>query len=169
MSMVDSVTTADKEIVGGNLNQGVKNPYLEMTDFGWQIDPVGLRISMIDMYDRYQIPLMIVENGIGNYDTLTEDGKVHDPYRISYFKEHLKQVGYAIQDGVACLGYTSWGCIDLISVSTSQMSKCYGFIYVDLDDYNQGSLKRYKKDSFDWYQEAIASNGASLYNRTGRA
>ncbi|MEQ9764532.1 glycoside hydrolase family 1 protein [Streptococcus sp. ZJ151] len=163
MSLVDSINKADKEIVGGNLNQGVKNPYLEMTDFGWQIDPVGLKISMIDMYDRYQIPLMIVENGIGNYDTLTEDGKVHDPYRIEYFKEHLKQVGYAIADGVECLGYTSWGCIDLVSASTSQMSKRYGFVYVDLDDYNKGSLKRYKKDSFDWYKQVIETNGASLY------
>ncbi|MGT2785861.1 glycoside hydrolase family 1 protein [Streptococcus merionis] len=163
MSMVDSHEKANKEIVGGNLNQGVRNPYLDMTDFGWQIDPLGLKISMIDMYDRYQIPLMIVENGIGNFDTLTEDGKVHDSYRIEYFKQHLQQVGYAIDDGVECLGYTSWGCIDLVSAGTSQMDKRYGFIYVDLNDYNEGTLKRYKKDSFDWYQEVITTNGASLY------
>lgn len=162
MSMVDSIHAAEKEKVGGNLTQGVKNPYLDMTDFGWQIDPVGLRTSMIDMYDRYQVPLMIVENGIGNYDKL-ENGKVHDPYRIQYFKEHLQQVGLAIQEGVECLGYTSWGCIDLVSAATSQMEKRYGFVYVDLDDYNQGTGKRYKKDSFEWYKQVIATNGASLF------
>ncbi|MFC3927640.1 glycoside hydrolase family 1 protein [Streptococcus caprae] len=163
MTMVDSIHAGEREIVGGNLVQGVKNPYLEASDFGWQIDPVGLKTSMIDLYDRYQIPLFIVENGIGNYDTLTDDGKVHDPYRIDYFKQHLQQVGLAIAEGVECLGYTSWGCIDLVSASTSQMSKRYGFVYVDLDDYNEGSLKRFKKDSFNWYQRVIATNGQSLY------
>lgn len=162
MSMVDSIDAAEKEKVGGNLTQGVKNPYLSMTDFGWQIDPVGLRTSMIDLYDRYQVPLFIVENGIGNYDVLTEDKKVHDPYRVQYFKEHLREVGRAIYEGVECLGYTSWGCIDLVSAGTSQMDKRYGFVYVDLNDYNEGTLKRYKKDSFYWYQNVIKTNGQSL-------
>lgn len=161
MTMVKSVNEDKMEKVGGNLTTSVKNPYLKTSDWGWQIDPVGLRISLIDLYDRYHKPLFIVENGIGAKDTLI-DGKVHDPYRISYFRDHFKQVNLAIKAGVKVMGYTTWGCIDIISASTSQISKRYGFIYVDLDDLGHGSYKRYPKDSYYWYQKVIASNGASL-------
>lgn len=150
-----------KEKTAGNTMTGVKNPYLESTDWGWQIDPVGLKISLLELYDRYQIPLMIVENGIGAKDTV-EAGKIHDNYRIDYLREHLREMKKAVEMGVELLGYTSWAPIDCISVSTSQMSKRYGFIYVDQDDQGIGSLKRLKKDSFNWYKKVIASNGENL-------
>lgn len=163
MSLVSSIHEDEREKVGGNVTDGVKNPYLETSEWGWQVDPKGLKIALIDLYDRYQIPLFIVENGIGNQDELI-DGKVHDDYRINYFHDHFLAMNEAIKEGVELIGYTSWGCIDLVSASTSQMTKRYGFIYVDLDDYNRGSLKRYKKDSFYWYKEVIKSNGESLFN-----
>lgn len=146
----------------GNLFGGVKNPYLEASDWGWQIDPIGLRVTLNTLYDRYQKPLFIVENGLGAYDKVEEDGSIHDTYRIDYLRQHIAQMKEAIKDGVELLGYTSWGPIDLISMSTSEMSKRYGFIYVDQDDYGQGTLKRSRKDSFEWYKNVIATNGEEL-------
>lgn len=139
------------EKTAGNTIMGLKNPYLKSSDWGWQIDPLGLRISLVDLYDRYRKPLFIVENGLGAKDELVE-GKVHDDYRIEYYKQHFTAMLDAIElDGVDLMGYTSWGCIDLISESTKQISKRYGFIYVDIDDYGNGTYQRYRKDSFYWY------------------
>ncbi|MNC51760.1 Aryl-phospho-beta-D-glucosidase BglH [compost metagenome] len=146
----------------GNLFGGVKNPYLKASEWGWQIDPIGLRIMLNTMYDRYQKPLFIVENGLGAYDKVEEDGSIHDSYRIDYLRQHIAQMKEAILDGVELIGYTSWGPIDLVSMSTSEMSKRYGFIYVDLDDDGNGTLNRSKKDSFHWYKKVIASNGEEL-------
>lgn len=145
------------------LETGYKNPYLKKSEWGWPIDPEGLRYGLNELYDRYQLPLMIVENGLGAVDQMDQDGKIHDDYRIEYLKEHLIQLEKTIvYDGVPILGYLSWGPIDLISASTGQMSKRYGFIYVDVDDYGNGSFKRIKKDSFYWYQKVIRTNGACL-------
>lgn len=149
----------------GNIIPGVANPYLRSSQWGWQIDPKGLRVLLNQFYDRYQKPLFIVENGLGARDELIEkDGvlTVEDDYRIEYMREHLLQVEEAIEDGVEVLGYTSWGCIDLVSASTAQMSKRYGFIYVDRNDDGSGTMARYRKKSFYWYRDVIASNGASL-------
>ncbi|TFC02642.1 glycoside hydrolase family 1 protein [Cryobacterium adonitolivorans] len=165
---VSVAETADesKRVMGeGNLFPGVRNPTLKASEWGWQIDPVGLRIVLNQFWDRWQKPLFIVENGLGAKDELVEvDGRktVIDDYRIAYFNDHLVQVGEAITDGVDVMGYTSWGCIDLVSASTAQMSKRYGFIYVDRNDDGSGTLDRYKKKSFDWYAGVIRSNGASL-------
>ena len=141
---------------------GVKNPYLASSDWGWQIDPQGLRYSLIELYDRYRIPLMVVENGMGAKDIVEADGFIHDPYRIEYFRQHIEEMGKAIDEGVELVGYTSWAPIDLVSASTSQMSKRYGFIYVDANDLGNGSYDRSRKDSFFWYKKVIASNGADL-------
>ncbi len=147
-----------------NTFKGVKNPHLPTSAWGWQIDPVGLRISLVDLYDRYRLPLFIVENGLGAHDEISADGKIHDDYRIEYLREHCKVMSDAIvEDGVELLGYTTWGCIDLVSASTNQMSKRYGFIYVDVDDYGKGTFNRLKKDSFYWYKEVIETNGESLF------
>ena len=149
----------------GNIIPGVANPYLRSSQWGWQIDPKGLRYLLNQFYDRYQKPLFIVENGLGARDELIEkDGvlTVEDDYRIEYMREHLLQVEEAIEGGVEVLGYTSWGCIDLVSASTAQMSKRYGFIYVDRNDDGSGTMARYRKKSFYWYRDVIASNGASL-------
>lgn len=146
----------------GLLVGALKNPYLELTRWGWPIDAVGLRISLNRLWDRYQVPIFIVENGLGAEEALGEDGSVHDQYRIEYLREHLVQIREAIADGVEVMGYTSWGPIDLVSCGTSQMSKRYGFVYVDQDNYGQGSLRRVRKDSFAWYRDVIASRGASL-------
>lgn len=149
----------------GNIIPGVANPYLRSSQWGWQIDPKGLRYLLNQFYDRYQKPLFIVENGLGARDELIEkDGVLtaEDDYRIEYMREHLLQVEEAIEDGVEVLGYTSWGCIDLVSASTAQMSKRYGFIYVDRNDDGSGTMARYRKKSFYWYRDVIASNGASL-------
>lgn len=162
MSMVQSIHAEKREKVGGNLTTGVKNPYLSTSEWGWQIDPKGLEISLIDLYDRYQKPLWIVENGLGYNDVVNEDGTIEDDYRINYFADHFKAIGHAIENGVEVMGYTSWGCIDIVSASTSQMSKRYGFIYVDVDDYNKGTYKRVKKKSFDWYKKVIETNGEIL-------
>ena len=152
------------DVTAGNTITAVKNPYLQSSDWGWQIDPTGLRISMVDLYDRYRKPLFIVENGLGAKDVLTEDNTIDDQYRIDYFKVHMKAMLDAIEyDGVECLGYTSWGCIDIVSESTKQMSKRYGFIYVDCDDYGKGSYKRIPKKSFYWYQKVIETNGEYLF------
>ncbi len=161
MSITESVDP-NAERTPGNTVLGVKNPYLPSSEWGWQVDPVGLRISLIELYDRYKKPLFIVENGIGAKDVLEADGSIHDPYRMDYFKAHFIEMEKAIDAGVELMGYTSWAPIDLVSASTSQMSKRYGFIYVDQDDLGNGTLKRYKKDSFYWYKEVIASNGKSM-------
>lgn len=166
---VSVCATADpeKNIRGeGNLLGGVPNPYLKASEWGWQIDPKGLRYILNQFYDKYQKPLFIVENGLGAVDELVEiDGvkTVIDDYRINYMKEHLLQVEEAIADGVPVMGYTSWGCLDLVSASTAQLKKRYGFIYVDRNDDGTGTLERYKKKSFYWYKDVIASNGASLH------
>ncbi|MCA0294695.1 MAG: glycoside hydrolase family 1 protein [Actinobacteria bacterium] len=159
--------TANPERVAGegNIMGGVRNPTLPASEWGWQIDPVGLRIVLNQFWDRWQKPLFIVENGLGAKDVLVDvDGvrTVEDDYRIAYLNDHLVQVGEAIADGVQVLGYTSWGPIDLVSASTAQMSKRYGFIYVDRNDDGTGTLDRFKKKSFDWYADVIATNGASL-------
>ena len=147
----------------GNLFGGVKNPYLKASDWGWQIDPVGLRYTLNELYNRYQIPLMVVENGLGAFDKQEADGSIHDPYRIDYLRAHIQQMKKAVEeDGVDLMGYTPWGCIDLVSASTGEMAKRYGFIYVDADDHGNGTFKRYKKDSFAWYKKVIASNGEEL-------
>ncbi|EDA0481482.1 glycoside hydrolase family 1 protein [Listeria monocytogenes] len=146
----------------GNLMGGVKNEYLESSDWGWQIDPKGLRWTLNDLYSRYELPLFIVENGLGAYDTVEEDGKIHDDYRIDYLRKHIEQMKEAIADGVDLIGYTSWGPIDLVSASTSEMSKRYGFIYVDQDDWGKGTLERSRKDSFFWYKKVIETNGEDL-------
>lgn len=152
----------NKEKAAGNTIMSVKNPYLESTEWGWQIDPVGLRISLIELYDRYNVPLIIVENGMGALDNLEDNNQIHDNYRIEYLKEHIKEMRKAVEMGVDLFGYTSWAPIDLISVSTSQMSKRYGYIYVDQDDLGHGSKRRYKKDSFFWYQKVIETNGNKI-------
>ncbi|MGQ7506025.1 glycoside hydrolase family 1 protein [Streptococcus suis] len=160
-----SITRAlpDKDkATAGNLILGEANPYLEASDWGWQIDPVGLRITLNKLYDRYQVPLFIVENGLGALDKVEADGSIQDGYRISYLEKHIQQMYEAIEDGVELMGYTPWGCIDLVSASTSEMSKRYGFIYVDADDQGQGSFDRSRKASFYWYKDVIASNGANV-------
>ena len=166
MSVCATTDPAAAETGPGNIMGGVPNPTLEASEWGWQIDPVGLRIVLNEYWERWQKPLFIVENGLGAKDVLVEvDGEktVVDDYRIDYLRQHLVQVGEAIKDGVDVLGYTSWGCIDLVSASTAEMSKRYGFIYVDRNDDGSGTLERYKKKSFNWYKEVIGSNGESLY------
>ena len=147
----------------GNLFGGVKNPYLNASDWGWQIDPMGLRYTLNELYNHYQVPLMVVENGLGAFDTLEADGSIHDPYRIDYLRAHIEQMKKAVEeDGVDLMGYTPWGCIDLVSASTGEMAKRYGFVYVDADDSGNGTFKRYKKDSFYWYKKVIETNGEAL-------
>lgn len=146
----------------GNLIKTLKNPYIQESEWGWGIDPTGLRIALNNLYDKYQLPIFIVENGLGAVDQISEDHKIHDEYRINYMREHVKAMSKAIDDGVELLGYTAWGCIDLCSASYADMTKRYGFIYVDADDYGNGSYHRYRKDSFYWYQKVIATNGEDL-------
>ena len=147
----------------GNVISGLNNPYLESSEWGWQIDPIGLRIVMNKLYERYKKPLFIVENGLGYNDEVEEDGSINDDYRIEYLRKHIEEMKNAvIEDGVDLIGYTPWGCIDLISAGTGEMKKRYGFIYVDKDNEGKGSLKRSKKKSFDWYKKVIASNGEEL-------
>ena len=148
--------------VGGNLVGGAKNPYLQASDWGWQIDPMGLRWSLNEIYARYRIPMMVVENGLGARDELTADGKVHDDYRIDYLRLHIQQMAQAVADGVDLRGYTTWGPIDLVSAGTGEMAKRYGFIYVKKYDDGTGDLGRLPKDSFYWYKKVIASNGEDL-------
>lgn len=155
----------NREVGEGNLKGSIDNPYLAKTDWGWSIDPLGLRITMNEIYDRYHKPILISENGFGAYDQLEADGTIHDPYRIAYLSEHIEELLNAIEeDGVDCFGYLSWSPIDMISAGTSEMSKRYGFVYVDYDDYGIGSGKRYKKDSFAWYKTLIQSNGKIVFN-----
>ena len=152
------------EETAGNLILSESNPYLEASDWGWQIDPVGLRITLNKLYDRYQVPLMVIENGLGALDKVEEDGSIHDQYRIDYLEYHVKQMYEAIEDGVDLMGYTWWGCTDLVSASTSEMSKCYGFVYVDADDQGNGSFDRSRKDSFFYYKDLIATRDANILN-----
>ena len=147
--------------VSGNVMGGAKNPYLKATEWDWQIDPKGLRYTLNRVYDRYQVPIMVTENGLGARDVV-EDGKIHDDYRIDYLRQHIEQMRLAIDDGVDLIGYTPWSTMDLVSVSTGEMAKRYGFIYVDLDDAGNGTQNRLKKDSFYWYQKVISSNGENL-------
>lgn len=159
---ISESTLAFEEQTGGNIMGGIKNPYLKETEWNWPIDPVGLRYTLLKVYDRYRVPVMITENGIGCVDKPESDGKIHDPYRIAYLRDHIAQMRKAVDDGVDLIGYTAWGCIDLVSVSTGEMKKRYGFIYVDCDDEGHGTYKRYRKDSFYWYKKVIASNGEEL-------
>ena len=161
--MSNCITTHNNgEKVSGNGLGGEKNPYLKASDWGWQIDPQGLRYSLNEIYDRYRIPLMVVENGLGAYDTLEADGTVHDSYRIDYLRSHIQQMAEAVKDGVDLMGYTPWGCIDLVSASTGEMAKRYGFIYVNKYDDGTGDYSRLRKDSFYWYKKVIATNGEDL-------
>lgn len=160
------LTSADPEVSKlseGNVFPTLRNPYLKASEWGWQIDPLGFRITLNNLYDRYQKPLFIAENGLGAIDLIDESGNINDDYRIDYLKEHIKAMRDAINiDGVEIFGYTTWGCIDLVSASTGEMKKRYGFIYVDKDNDGNGTLKRYKKKSFYWYKNVIKSNGEVL-------
>ena len=166
MSVTDAENKEEYTSGEGNIVGGLSNPYLETSEWGWAIDPKGLRIALNQFYDRYQLPLFIVENGLGAKDELIKDADgnytVEDDYRIDYLEKHLTQVKEAVKDGVEVMGYTSWGPIDLISASTAQMSKRYGFIYVDRNDDGSGTFNRYKKKSFDWYKNVIETNGENL-------
>jgi len=164
MSSCASADPTEVAKASGNMMNLIANPYLQASEWGWQIDPIGLRYLLNFLYDRYQLPLFIVENGLGAKDVVNENGNIEDDYRIQYLNDHLYQVGEAIQDGVEVMGYTSWGPIDLVSVSTAQMSKRYGFIYVDRDNEGNGTLERQKKKSFYWYKNIIASKGEQLRN-----
>ncbi len=147
----------------GNVFKSIKNPYLSASEWGWQIDPVGLRVVMNELYDRYQKPIFIVENGLGAVDKTEADGSIQDDYRIDYLREHIREMIKAVEsDGVDLMGYLPWGCIDLVSASTGEMKKRYGFIYVNKDDQGQGDLSRHPKKSFSWYKKVIASNGQEL-------
>lgn len=153
----------DRNTTPGNMLHTIVNPYLKASEWGWTVDPVGLRLALNYLYDRYQIPLFVVENGLGAVDKVEQDGRIHDDYRIAYLRDHIEQMKLAVEeDGVELMGYTAWGCIDLVSAGTGEMKKRYGFIYVDRDNDGNGTLKRSKKDSFDWYQKVIASNGEDL-------
>ncbi|MGY3703598.1 6-phospho-beta-glucosidase [Vagococcus martis] len=160
------LTSADENVgekTSGNVIHSLRNKYLETSEWGWQIDPLGLRTTLNALYERYEKPLFIVENGLGAKDKLNGDGSIDDDYRIEYLSRHIAVMRDAIvKDGVELIGYTSWGCIDLISASTGQMSKRYGYVYVDKDDEGKGSLKRYKKKSFYWYKKVIETNGENL-------
>ncbi|MBD0786504.1 glycoside hydrolase family 1 protein [Vibrio sp. Y2-5] len=157
-SFVTSADSEGLETVSGNTMGGIKNPYLPVSEWGWQIDPIGLRIALNNLYSRYQKPLFIVENGLGAYDKVEEDGSIIDDYRIKYLEAHIEQMHEAILDGVELIGYTLWGVIDLISYSSSEMEKRYGLIYVDQDNDGNGTLSRKIKKSFSWYKSVIEQN-----------
>lgn len=150
------------KVADGNAIHTLRNPHLDITPWGRQIDPVGLRITMNDLYDRYQKPLFIVENGLGATDKIEADGSINDDYRIEYTRNHIKAMKSAMKDGVVCLGYLAWSCIDLVSAGTGEMDKRYGFIYVDRNNEGNGTLERIKKKSFYWYKKVIESNGEML-------
>lgn len=163
MSNVASADPNVREKAAGNIFTGIKNPYLKASDWGWQIDPIGLRIALDYLYDRYQLPLFIVENGLGAFDKVEEDGSINDDYRIDYLRDHIKEMEKAVnEDGVDLMGYTPWGCIDLVSASTGEMAKRYGFVYVNKQDDGTGDFSRTRKKSFAWYKKVIASNGQDL-------
>ncbi|MGQ5708872.1 glycoside hydrolase family 1 protein [Lactobacillus sp. PSON] len=161
--MSNVITTHEvKDKASGNFAAGAKNPYLKYSEWGWATDPTGLQYYLEVMYDRYDLPMMVVENGLGAVDKISDDGKIHDDYRIDYLARHIEAMRKAVDDGVDLIGYTTWGCIDCVSAGTGQMSKRYGFIYVDRDDEGKGSLKRMPKDSYYWYKKVIDSNGEDL-------
>ncbi len=163
MSTTHAANPEEHGASGGNFFGGIKNPFLKASDWGWEIDPVGLRIALADLHSRYEVPLFVVENGLGAIDKPDANFYVEDDYRIDYLQKHIEEMSKAINiDGVDLMGYTPWGCIDLVSASTGEMAKRYGFIYVDLDDEGKGTLDRYKKKSFDWYKTVIATNGEEL-------
>ncbi|EPY4568847.1 6-phospho-beta-glucosidase [Klebsiella variicola] len=162
MSGCASADEEEQEKARGNMLNIIPNPHLKSSEWGWQIDPEGLRYLLNLLYDRYQKPLFIVENGLGAKDKLEADGSINDDYRIEYLNDHLLQVAEALKDGVEVLGYTSWGPIDLVSASTAEMSKRYGFIYVDRDNDGNGTLERKRKKSFNWYAEVIRTKGDIL-------
>ena len=153
-----------KNAEGNMVTMALKNPYLKTSDWGWQIDPIGLRTVLNKIYSRYRIPVMVVENGLGAIDTVEADGSINDNYRINYLRDHIKQMKEALKDGVDLIGYTAWGCIDLVSASTGEMKKRYGFIYVDKNNDGTGTLNRYKKKSFYWYKNVIRTNGEELWS-----
>lgn len=157
-----SANSEEGAVTEGNLMNSLKNPYLEASDWGWQIDPIGIRIVLNEFWDRYHKPLFIVENGLGAKDTVEADGSIHDTYRIGYLEKHIQEIKKAVLDGVDVIGYLAWGPIDLVSMSTSEMSKRYGFVYVDKDDDGNGTGKRSKKDSYNWYKDVITTNGKNL-------
>ncbi|MFP7368566.1 family 1 glycosylhydrolase [Bacillus safensis] len=159
-ALSESDTVSDHN---GALPHGVDNPYIKSSDWGWSIDPTGLRYTLNRFYDRYQIPLFIVENGFGAIDQVEEDGSIHDPERIQYLASHIEALKKAIEcDGVDLIGYTPWGIIDIVSFTTGEMKKRYGMIYVDRDNEGNDSMKRLKKDSFTWYQNVIGTNGEEV-------
>lgn len=164
MSQVAAYNPEDYEGAGGgNLSLGLKNPYLSASDWGWQIDSTGLRNALNRLYDRYQMPLFVVENGLGAFDKIEEDGSIHDTYRINYLRDHIKAMDAAVnEDGVDLMGYTMWGCVDLVSASTGETAKRYGFVHVDKYDDGTGDLSRRRKDSFYWYKKVIESHGNDL-------
>ncbi|MDF1507946.1 6-phospho-beta-glucosidase [Robertmurraya sp. DFI.2.37] len=159
-------TSTDPEVIknmtSGNVFGSISNPYVGKSEWGWTIDPKGFRITANQLYDRYQKPLFVVENGLGAIDEVTPEGEIYDDYRIDYLKQHLTELGEALEDGVEIIGYTSWGPIDIVSASTGEMKKRYGYIYVDRDNEGNGTLVRRKKKSFRWYKQVIAKNGEDL-------
>ena len=160
--MTNNVTTHEvTDTVGGNYAAGVRNEYLTYSDWGWALDPTGLQFSLEKLYDRYRLPIMVVENGLGAFDEV-EDGKVHDDYRIDYYIPHIEAMSKAIDNGVDLIGYTTWGCVDIVSAGTGEMRKRYGFIYVDKHDDGTGDMHRLIKDSGYWYKKVIESNGTDL-------
>jgi 6-phospho-beta-glucosidase len=161
---MSNCVSSDPELekTSGNILGGVKNPYLKASDWGWQIDPKGLRWTLNNIYNRYQIPLMVVENGLGAVDEVEADGSINDDYRIDYLRAHIEEMKEAVNDGVELIGYTPWGCIDLVSASTGEMKKRYGFIYVNKDNDGNGDMSRARKKSFFWYKKVIESNGEEL-------
>lgn len=152
----------NQEMISGNFALGINNPYLKASEWGWPLDSTGLRWTLNNIYNRYQIPLMVVENGLGAVDTVEQDGSIQDDYRIDYLRAHIKDMKEAIVDGVELIGYTPWGCIDLVSAGTGEMKKRYGFIYVDKNNEGKGTLNRSRKKSFYWYKQVIESNGEKL-------
>lgn len=163
MSSTVSANPEQLEGAQGNLiTGGIKNPYLPSSEWGWQIDPKGLRLALNQLHDRYQKPLFIAENGLGTSDKVAEDGSIQDDYRIDYLRQHIEQMREAINDGVNLFGYTWWGPLDIVNASTNQVSKRYGFIYIDQDDNGNGTRDRKRKKSFFWYKKVIASNGNDL-------
>ena len=159
MSIYNSITEASKKVGYYVSTIDKKIP---------SIIEKGLRYYLNEVYNRYKVPLMVVENGLGAFDTVEEDGSIHDPYRIDYHRQHIAAMDQAIENGVDLIAYTTWGCIDLVSESTKQMSKRYGFIYVDADDHGNGTYERLRKKSFHWYKKVIESNGAYLYEEEAK-
>jgi 6-phospho-beta-glucosidase len=159
-------TDPDAARATGNMSAGLKNPYLKASEYGWQIDAVGLRVLLNQLWDRYQIPLLVVENGLGAHDTLVREADgtryVDDDYRIEYLRRHIEQLRESVCDGVGVFGYLPWTAFDVVALSTGSMSKRYGFVYVDLDDEGRGTFDRTPKKSYWWYQRVIASNGGEL-------